>query len=227
MLCFLLFVKLNNGAFFIFTFKRKALLSSKKFRAIKQEIRIVGVDDGVFVPHTKGLADVIGIVFRGGYWLDGVMKTEVTVDGMDATEKIAKMVKASPHYAQLRVIMLNGVTFAGFNVVDIVKLSELTGLPIIAVTREKPDFDDIRKALTHLPQSEMRWKIIENASGLIRVRSRKGEEPIFMQVAGISKEDAERIVRETSTRSNVPEPLRVAHIIASGLTKGSAKAESL
>jgi endonuclease V-like protein UPF0215 family len=198
-------------------------LPTQKFQTIKQEIRIVGVDDGVFAPHTKGLADVIGIVFRGGYWLDGVMKTKVTIDGMDATEKITEMVKTSPHYAQLRVVMLNGVTFAGFNVVDIAKLSELTELPVIAVTREKPDFDDIRKALTHLPQSETRWKIIENASGLIRVRSRKGEEPIFMQTASITKEDAEKIVKETSTRSNVPEPLRVAHIIASGLTKADIK----
>lgn len=196
----------------------------QKFHSIKQEIRIVGVDDGVFTPHTQGLADVIGIVFRGGYWLDGMMKTEVTIDGKDATEKIAEMVKASPHYAQLRVVMLNGITFAGFNVVDIAKLSELTELPVIAVTREKPDFDDIHKALTHLPQGEARWKIIENASGLIRVISRKDEEPIFMQITGISPEDAAKIVREASTRSNVPEPLRVAHIIASGLTKTHAKA---
>lgn len=195
-----------------------------KFRAIKQEIRVVGVDDGVFVPHTKGFADVIGIVFRGGYWLDGVMKTEVAIDGMDATDKIADMIKGSPHYAQLRVIMLNGVTFAGFNVVDIVRLSELTKLPVIAVTREKPDFEDIRRALTHLPENEVRWKIIENVRGLISVKSRKGEAPIFVQVAGIYKEDAVRIVRETSTRSNVPEPLRVAHIIASGLTKARVKA---
>jgi endonuclease V-like protein UPF0215 family len=199
-------------------------LPIQEFRSIKQEIRIVGIDDGVFTPHTKGFADIIGIVFRGGYWLDGMMTTKVNIDGMDATEKIAEMVRVSPHYAQLRVVMLNGVTFAGFNVVDIAKLSELAALPVIAITREKPNFDDIHKALTHLPQSETRWKIIENASGLIRVRSRRGEEPIFMQIAGISKEDAEKIVRGTSTRSNVPEPLRVAHIIASSLTKANVKA---
>lgn len=205
--------------FFPYLVSRGTVLSSKKFRVIKQEIRIVGVDDGVFVPHTKGLVDVVGVVFRGGYWLDGVMKTEVAIDGMDATDKIAEMITTSPHYAQIRIIMLNGVTFAGFNVVDIKKLSELTGLPVIAITREKPDFEDIRKALIHLPESERRWKIIENASGLIRVRSGHGEEPIYMQVTGISGEDAERIVKETSTRSNVPEPLRVAHLIASGLSK--------
>jgi len=194
-------------------------LPSGKFRIIKPEIRIVGVDDGVFVPHSKGLADVVGVVFRGGYWLDGIMKTEVMVDGMDATENIAEMIKTSPHYDQIRVIMLNGITFAGFNVVDIEKLSVLTGLAVIAVTREKPDFDDIRKALKNLPEGEKRWRVIENAQRLICVRTRQDEEPVYMQIAGISREDAERVVKEASTRSNVPEPLRVAHIVASGLTK--------
>jgi hypothetical protein len=205
--------------FFSYLFSRGTVLSSRKFGAIKKEIRIVGVDDGVFSPHTRGLADVVGVVFRGGYWLDGVMKTEIAVDGMDATEKIGEMITTSPHYAQIRIVMLNGVTFAGFNVVDIKKLLDLTRLPVIAITREKPDFADIRKALTHLSESERRWKIIENASRLIRVKSRVGEEPIYMQIAGITQEAAERIVKETSTRSNVPEPLRVAHLIASGLSK--------
>jgi hypothetical protein len=186
---------------------------------IKREIRIVGVDDGVFVPHTRGIADVIGVVFRGGYWLDGIMKTEIAIDGMDATEKIARMISSSPHYAQIRVIMLDGVTFAGFNVVDINGLSALTRLPVIAITRDEPDFEDIRKALTHLSESRERWRILENESPLTKVKSRKGEEPVYMQVAGISREDAEKIVTETSTRSNVPEPLRVAHLIASGLSK--------
>jgi hypothetical protein len=213
--------------FFPISFERNGL-SSGKFRVIKHEIRIVGVDDGVFAPHTEGLADVIGVVFRGGYWLDGVMKTEIAIDGMDATEKIAKMISGSPHYAQVRVIMLDGVTFGGFNVVDINGLSVFTGLPVIAVTRDEPDFEDIRKALTHLPKSGERWRILENESTLIRVKSRIGEEPIYMQVAGISREDAEKIVKETSTRSNVPEPLRVAHLVASGLSKvnsGSRKPE--
>jgi endonuclease V-like protein UPF0215 family len=186
---------------------------------VKPEIRVIGVDDGVFTPHGKGLADVVGVVFRGGLWLDGVMKTVVTVDGMDATGKIAEMIKASPHYAQIRVIMLNGVTFAGFNVVNIKQLSMLTDLPVIAVTRAKPDFGDIRKALRHLPDGEVRWRIIESSKVLIRVRSRAGEVPIYMQIAGINREDAEKIVQKTSTRSNVPEALRVAHLIASGLMK--------
>jgi endonuclease V-like protein UPF0215 family len=184
---------------------------------VKAEIRVVGVDDGVFVPHTQGKCDVIGVVFRGGYWLDGVMRTQIEIDGMDATEKIAEMITSSPHYGQLRIIMLDGVTFAGFNVVDTSKLFEMTKLPVIAVTREKPDFDDIRKALENLPFAEERWKAIKNADKIVKVFT-KGEKAVFMQVTGIEESTAKRIVKSTATRSNVPEALRVAHLIASGLT---------
>ena len=194
-------------------------MAYKKFRSIKPEIRVLGVDDGVFIPHSKGYADVVGVVFRGGYWLDGAMRTEVEVDGLDATEKIASMIVASPHYQQLRVIMLNGITFAGFNIVDIKELYNKTKLPVIAVTRDKPDMEEIKKALENLPEKERRWRTILNAGELLTVQTREGEEPVYMQIAGITRSDAEKIVKMTSTRSNIPEPLRVAHIVASSLTK--------
>jgi len=187
-----------------------------KIHQVKPEIRVLGIDDGVFTPHSKELVDVVGVVFRGGYWLDGFMHTRVQVDGMDATEKLAKMVTRSPHYPQLRVVMLNGVTLAGFNIVDIKELHEKVRLPIIAVTRDKPHFEDIKKALQHLLETEKRWKAIEKAGKMIRVRTREGEEPIYAHVVGVSEETAKRILKSTSTRSNIPEALRVAHIIASG-----------
>ena len=193
-------------------------MRSIKFRSVKPEIRVIGVDDGFFVPHTRGKCDVVGVVFRGGYWLDGVMRTQVEVDGMDATEKIAGMIMSSPHYGQLRVVMLDGVTFGGFNVVNTLRLFEKTGLPVIAVTREQPDFDDIRRALENLPFAEERWKAIKNADRIIKVFTRKKEEAIFMQVTGVRVDVAKRIVKSTATRSNVPEALRVAHLVASGLT---------
>jgi len=194
-----------------------------KIRRVKPEIRVLGVDDGVFVPRSKGVATVVGVVYRGGYWLDGVMRTEVEIDGMDATEKIASMITASPHYDQLRVVMLNGVTFAGFNVVDIKKLFERVRLPVITVTREKPDFDDMRRALRNLPEYENRLEAMENAGKIIEVHTRDAEQAVYVQIVGISEKDAEKILKSTSTRSNIPEALRVAHIIASGLTRSKEK----
>ena len=193
-------------------------MSFRKFRVIKPEIRVLGVDDGVFIPHTKGLVSVVGVVFRGGYWLDGVMHTRIRVDGFDATNKIASMIIDSPHYKQLRVIMLNGITFAGFNVVDVKKLYSKTKLPVIAITREKPDFAEIRKALAHLPKSEERWKAVLNAGEIFAMSTRNVGEKIYVHVFGILEEDARKILKLTSTRSNIPEALRVAHLIASGVS---------
>jgi len=199
------------------TTKRRRVGEVAKIRVVKPEIRVLGIDDGVFTPHSNELVDVVGIVFRGGYWLDGFMHTKVRVDGLDATEKLVEMITSSPHYSQLRIIMLNGVTLAGFNVVDIEELSQKVKLPVVAVTREKPNFDDIKKALQNLSHCEERWRAIEKAGKMIKVRTRNGEEPVYVHVAGLSEEDAKRILKSTSTRSNIPEALRVAHIIASGL----------
>ncbi len=190
---------------------------------IKPEIRVLGVDDGVFKPHTRRLVPVVGVVFRGGYWLDGVMHTKIRVDGFEATEKIASMIMGSPHYKQLRVVMLNGITFAGFNVVDIKRLNSKTGLPVIAVTREKPNLEDIREAIEKLPRSQRRWEAVLNAGELYEVSFKGRGERVFMQISGISEGDARKILGLTSTRSNMPEALRVAHIIASGLSAIDSK----
>jgi endonuclease V-like protein UPF0215 family len=184
---------------------------------------VLGVDDGFFVPGTKGVADVVGVVYRGSYWFEGVMRTEITIDGLDATEKIASMIKGSPYYDELRVVVLDGVTFAGFNVVDIAELSRIVDLPVIAVVRKKPDMEEIRRALENLSDFDIRWQAMENAGKIMEVNTRNGENPVFMHVAGIYRMDAEKIMKMTSVRSNIPEALRVAHILASGLMRSREK----
>lgn len=176
------------------------------------------MDDGQFTPHSKTQVPVVGVVFRGGYWLDGVMCTTVTVDGLDANAKLAAMITASPHYRQLRVIVLNGITLGGFNVVDLQELHRQTQLPIIAVTQKKPNLAEVKEALTHLPNTEERWRMARNAGDLFPVAAGSGKRRIYIEVAGVSVDLAQQILSLTSTRSNIPEALRVAHLIASGLT---------
>ncbi|HKZ88267.1 MAG TPA: DUF99 family protein [Candidatus Bathyarchaeia archaeon] len=193
-------------------------MTSKILRVIKPEIRVLGVDDGKFTPHSKDPVLVVGVVFRGGYSLDGVMHTFLTVDEFDATEKIAEMIICSPHYKQLRVIMLNGITFAGFNIVDIRSLNVQTKLPVIAVMQKKPNLAKIHQALMNLPNCEDRWKAIINAGEIFQVTTRNGKQRIYIEFAGIEKDTAQAVLRLTSTRSNIPEALRAAHLIASGIT---------
>ena len=191
-------------------------MKHEDFRAIKSEIRVLGIDDGKFTPHTDGSVIVVGVVFRGGCSIDGVMHTNIAIDGLDATKQFASMINASPHRRQLRLVMLNGITFAGFNIVDIKKLNVATKLPVMALTQKRPDLDAIYKALTNLPNIDERWKMILEAGEIHEVINNRAK--IYIELAGISLSDAQKIIAITSTRSSLPEPLRVAHLIASGIS---------
>jgi endonuclease V-like protein UPF0215 family len=113
--------------------------------------------------------------------------------------------------------MLDGITFGGFNVVDIKELNAETKLPAIAVTRDKPNLEDIHRALQNLPSPEKRWRIVLNAGDILEVNTRGKRERVYMEICGILEEDARKILKLTSTRSSVPEALRVAHLVASGI----------
>jgi len=128
-----------------------------KFRKIKKEIRILAFDDGPFEFRGSGKAILIGSIFRGGEFMDGLLKTEVDVDGMDATKKIIDVTNKSKH-KDLRVIMLDGITFAGFNTVDIKEIFEKTNLPVIVVNRKKPNLEKFLDSLKKLPNSQDRIK---------------------------------------------------------------------
>ena len=191
-------------------------LKHRGFRTIKSKIRVLGIDDGKFIPNTEGSVIVVGVVFRGGCSIDGVMHTNIEIDGLDATKQFASMINASPHRRQLRLVMLNGITFAGFNIVDIKKLNAATKLPVMALTQERPDLDAIYEALTNLPNIDERWKMILEAGEIHEVINNRAK--IYIELAGISLSDSQKIIAMTSTKSSLPEPLRVAHLIASGIS---------
>lgn len=186
---------------------------------IKPEIRILGIDDSSL--HTNRVM-IVGAVFRGGEWLDGVLRSHITKDGTDATDAIIRMVTTSKHYGQVRVMMLDGITYAGFNIVDITLVFEKTGIPVIVVMREYPDFERIRTAMEHLPDPGPRWEVIKRAGEIHKVVTQEGGNPIYLQHCGIELEDAREIVRMSSTHSNIPEPLRAAHLIATGIVCGES-----
>lgn len=191
-----------------------------KFYKIKPEIRILGIDEGPFNLWKDSKAVLIGAIFRGGIFMDGVLKSDVTIDGTDITDVIINMVKNTRH-KDIRIIMLDGITYAGFNIVDIVRLFKETGLGIIVITRKFPCFEDIKKALKNFGNFEERWALIENAGKPRKVKTQEGF--IYMQKCGLTLKDAERIIKISSTRSLIPEPLRIAHIIAGGVVLGESK----
>jgi len=180
-------------------------------KTIKPEIRIIAWDDCAFSFKQKKV-QIVGVIFRGGKFLDGLLSTSIIKDGSDATEKIAQSINKSRHFDQLSVIMLDGISFAGFNLVDIKELNKKTKMPVIVIQRKSPDILKFTTALKIFPDNRKRKAMVKNAGKIYKF------DKIFYQKSGIAENECREILKITCTRSNIPEPVRVAHLIASGLS---------
>ena len=188
---------------------------------VKEEVRILGIDDGPFTRRDKKVI-VVGVVFRGGEFIDGLLRTYVDRDGLDATEKLSEMINSSRHKQQLKIIMLDGITLGGFNIVDVKKLYSETRIPVIVINRKVPDLKSIKFALEkNFDDFEKRWRMILNAG---RIKELKFEKfSIYYQNVGLEDEDAEEIIMISVKHAQIPEPLRVAHLISTGIIKGESE----
>jgi hypothetical protein len=186
---------------------------------MKKQIRLLGIDDSPFT-FTDKYATVIGAIMRGGEYLECVLKTQVAVDGNEATSVITEMINNTKHKQQLKAVFLDGVALGGFNIINLEELYTATTLPIITITRDKPDFDKIKTALQkNFNDWEERWHHLTKGE-LHTIKTKHN--PIYVKCIGLSLEEAKKIINISTIRGVIPEPLRVAHIIASGITRGES-----
>lgn len=178
---------------------------------------VVGFDDAPFERSHRGDVRVVGAVFAGTR-IEGVLSTTVRRDGANATARIADCLARSRFLPQLHAILLQGIAFAGFNVIDLQALCRLTDLAVLVVARQPPDFEAIRTALLgHVPGGARKWRLIEAAGPMESVAG------VQVQRAGIGRADAEMLLTRLQVQGKLPEPLRVAHLIAGGVTTGESR----
>lgn len=173
---------------------------------------IIGFDDVPFAKAHKGDVTVVGAIFTKER-LDGVICGKVRRDGANATSKLCELILGSRFHHHLQLIMLQGIALAGFNVVDIHELHRRTSLPVLVICRKPPNLPRIAKALCERVRGGRRkWRLIQKAGEPEIIAG------VWAQRAGISAEIAHRVIAHTAIHSTIPEPLRTAHIIASGIT---------
>jgi len=190
---------------------------------MKPHVRILGIDDSPFKFKDKH-ALVVGALVRVPDYLESVMRTEVAVDGTDATEKLVELVLRSRYKDQIKAIMLDGIAVAGFNVVDIEKLCTSTGVPVVTVTRDRPDFDKMREALTtYFDDWRKRFEIITRLE-LRKVQTE--HKPVYVCSCGGDHRELDALVRLSTVRGAIPEPIRMAHLIASAMVRGESYGSS-
>jgi endonuclease V-like protein UPF0215 family len=180
----------------------------------------LGVDDAPFDRARRGDVRVVGVLYCG-LRLDGVYATRVRRDGANATRALGKMVRHA-RLEHLQAILLQGIALAGFNVVDIGALHAETGVPVLVVARRAPNLAAIRRALeTRVPGGRRKWRLIEAAGPMEQITVENAN--VFVQRAGLTLDEAQTLLARLCVHGHLPEPIRVAHLIAGGVTTGASR----
>ena len=178
---------------------------------------VIGFDDAPFARAHRGDVSVIGAVYAGAR-LEGVLSARLRRDGRNSTLVLIDLVRRSRFHAHVQAILLQGIAFAGFNVVDIQALHAALGVPVIVVARKAPDMAAIRRALLQrVPGGRRKLKLIEQAGPMQAVAG------VYVQHAGITLEKVGELIRRTALHGKLPEPLRTAHLIAGGIATGESR----
>jgi uncharacterized protein len=178
---------------------------------------VVGFDDGPFDRAARKETVLLVGAVCARTRLDGVLSGRVRRDGWNATDTMAALVLGAQFARHIRAVLLGGIAVAGFNVVDIHGLASRLQRPVLVVMRRPPRFEKIRTALHRLPRAGRRWRLIEQAGTPEPVRG------LLVQRAGLTLAQAESMLAATTLRGKLPEPLRLAHLIAGGATTGASR----
>ncbi len=178
---------------------------------------VIGFDDAPFSHDHRGDVRIIGAVCARTR-LDGLVSGFVRRDGRNATRTMIALIRGSQFHKNVRAVLLQGIAVAGFNVVDIHGLNEELGVPVVVVTRRKPRLARVKEALFgHTPGAARKWQLIERAGEMEPIG------PVWTQRVGIDKDATLALLRASTLHGNVPEPLRLAHLIAGGVTTGKSR----
>jgi endonuclease V-like protein UPF0215 family len=188
-------------------------VASKRLRTVKPEIRILGIDGPKHV--YKERARIFGVVLRGYLWLDGVMYTSIRNNGIDSTQKIIKMVRHSSHYGQIRLLMIHGLAFAGCNFVNIKLLYQRLMKPVIVFSEYPLSKIKVISKIKNLQYAKDRLNALEQAGDPISLKLAYGCKPVYVQIFGIHRQDAEKVLNLTMRENCMPEPLRIASLVSS------------
>lgn len=177
----------------------------------------IGIDDGPFLPRRLGgsKAPLVAVELKGPH-LVKARTAWITVDGLDAAAVSSKMViSLQPHDCP---ILLAGATFGGFNIINPRVLQRKFGTPTIVVIGSRPRNRAVKRALVkHFPDWRRRWRILSSLGPLRQARTFRNEGPIFYEAFGCSDVEARSVLRDSAYVSRIPEPLRVAGMVARGL----------
>ena len=189
-----------------------------RLHANKKGLRCLGIAES-FQKGKSREAVLAGVVMRGDFQIDGFALTKITVGGLDATEGVLSLFEDLKR-RDINLLLLNGCVISWYNIIELSKVFKKIDLPLICVTYEeseglekffKDNFKDWKKRVAKYKKLGVRTPI--------KLHTKK---KVLVRFLGIEDEkEVKRVLDKFTIQGAVPEPLRVARLLARALMRSS------
>ena len=182
----------------------------------KKGFRALGISES-FVKGVSKESILAGVVMRADMKIDGFTFSRATVGGTDATEKILEMYKRLRR-DDINLLLLNGCVISWYNVIDLHRVAEETGLPLICVTyNESAGLERYFREL--FPEDwEQRVEVYRKNKGRVPVKLFTGH-IVYIRYIGMKIEEAREVLDRFTFEGAIPEPLRISRLLARSIVK--------
>ncbi len=179
---------------------------------LKDKGRILGIDDGPFSRPKDKFTPFVGVLMRMDGRIEGIRVGKLAIDG-DYAEKAIYAMAASMGPGNINLIMSDGVTFAGFDIVSPENVYKDTGIPYVSITHSPADLESMEAALTKHGELLKIGKL----KGLNPVKCSIHGSEFVVNYAGLGQDEALKVLERSMMVGNVPEPVRIADMIATSI----------
>lgn len=177
----------------------------------KKGIRVLGISES-FIKNKSKKSILTGLIMRADLVIDGFSFSKTTVGGMDATESVLEIYQKLGR-EDINLVFLNGCVISWFNIIDLKRVYRDIARPIICITYEKSE--GLEKYLTEYfgPKAEDRIAKYKENGEREEFKLHTGKR-IFGRYLGLDREDAIQALNKFTLNGSIPEPLRVARLLA-------------
>ncbi|MHA1519903.1 MAG: endonuclease dU, partial [Promethearchaeota archaeon] len=186
---------------------------------LKRKSCILAFDDGI---HEK--SDLFHSQTHDHYAISKPKTTSligsIEIDGRDATERILEIFDQNPHRREIQAILIDSPTMGGFNIPDAFEIHQRSKLPVILIPSNAPTQSIVTVYQSLFPDREKEIDILKKLPLISSIEVRVNVTPeitkrVYFHAIGIEVSEIVEFLQFITHFSAIPEPLRLAHLIAS------------
>lgn len=177
----------------------------------KKGVRALGIAESFRKSQSKRSV-LAGVVMRSDLIIDGFIFGSAEIGGDDATDEIVGMFQRL-NRNDINVIMLGGSVISMYNIIDIDSLGARTNTPVISITFEESEGLEPH-IKHHFPDSWEKKLSAYNRLGTREAIRLQTNYVVYIRPYGISLEVSKRILDKFTIQGAIPEPIRLARLLA-------------